>query len=396
MDTAAELRRRFGGLGRAFWSLQVGLFLNRSGQFVQPLLTFWLTGVHQLSVSAAGAVVATYGLGSMCGTALGGVIADRHGRRITLLASSLGAAGALVALSRAPNVPAIVAGAFVLALTYDLHRPAIHAMVADLVAPADRVRAYSLTYVTINLGFAVAPALAGAIAGHGYRGVFLSAAVIQLGWALYVWRRVPESRPEPTSDEPTGSVRDVLRDRTYVAWLVAMAFAALVPHQGFVALSAWMKSEGFTPAEFGKVIGLNGVLIVVLQPWVAPWISRRDPIHMFIASCLLQGVGFSLHGLGLGLPGHAVAVTVWTLGEIASAPVTSAVVATLAPVELRARYQGLLGVSFSAASLLGPLVGGVVVDHFGGWLWVACLAVGVASAGWMFRLGPALRARMAA
>lgn len=396
METATVLRERFGGLGAPFWALQVGLFLNRAGQFVQPLLTFWLTAVHGLTVTQAGAVVAVYGLGSTIGTSLGGVVADRHGRRTTLLVSALSAAIALVALSFAPTVPAVVVGAFVLALVYDLHRPAVQAMVADLVPPHDRVRAYSLTYVTVNLGFSVAPALAGLLAGYSYRVVFLTAATVQLAWALFVALRIPESRPAPKAGEPQGGLADVLRDRVYIAWLAVMAFSAIVPHQGFVALSAWMKGEGFAPATFGSVIGLNGALIVLVQPWIAPVVGRQDPVRMFAAACVLQGLGFSMHGLGLGVPGHVAAVTVWTVGEMIAAPVTSALVAGLAPAHLRGRYQGLLGMSFASASMVGPLLGAAVLERFGAGLWAACLVVGIVSAGLMGALGPTLRRRIAA
>jgi MFS family permease len=393
---APELARRFGGLGSAFWWLQLGLFLNRSGQFVQPLLTFWLTGVHGLTVTRAGMVVAVYGLGSTLGTALGGLVADRVGRRTALLISAVGSACALVALASARHVSEVVPGAFALALLYDLHRPAVQAMVADVVAPADRVRAYALTYVTINLAFAFAPALAGWLAGYSYDLVFGGAAIVQLLWGAFVAVRVPETRPTAPPGRTEHGFGPVLRDRVFVLWLGALALAAMVPHQGFVALSAWMKHEGYAPSTYGSVVAVNGLLIVLIQPWVAERISRRDPIRVFIASALLQGIGFSMHGLGLGVPGHVAAVAVWTAGEIVAAPVTSAVVADLAPPELRGRYQGLVAMAFAAASTIAPMLGAAAIDAWGRVFWVACMVVGALAACCMALLGPSLRARRAA
>ncbi len=389
-----DLNRRFGGLGRAFWALQVGLLLSRAGQFVQPILTFWLTGAFGLSVTQAGAVVAVYGLGSTLGTALGGLVADRFGRRATLLFSAAGSAVALFALSETGSIARVVPGAFLLAFVYDLHRPAVHAMVADLVEPADRVRAYALTYVTVNLGFSVAPALAGWLAGYSFRGVFLAAAAVQVVWALFIAFRLPESRPAAVTRASVGFA-PVLRDRVFLLWLGALVLATLVPHQGFVALSAWMTWEGFTPATFGSVIALNGVLIVLVQPWVSEVVARHSVVRMFMLGAVLQGVGFAMHGLGRGIPGHVAAVVVWTLGEIVTAPVTSAVVANLAPPDLRGRYQGLVAMAFAIASMLGPLLGAAVLDAWGRVLWAACLGVGLVAAGAMAALGPALRRRLA-
>lgn len=384
-----ELTRRFGGLGRPFWALQVGLLLNRAGQFVQPLLTFWLTTVFSLSVTGAGAVVAVYGLGGTLGATLGGVLADRYGRRFVMLLSAAGATVTLVALAGAQHI-----GAFTLALAYDLHRPAVYAMVADLVPPRDRIRAFSLTYVTVNVGFAVAPALAGWIAGYSYPAVFLAAAAVQVAWALFVVRGLTETQAAPHPDAPPSRLRDALNDRVFVMWLAAVALASLVPHQGFVALAAWMKHQGHAASTFGAVLGLNGLLIVLIQPWVSPILTSLDPPRVMAVGCALQGLGFALHGLQFGVPGHVFAVVVWTSGEIIASPLYSAVVASLAPAALRARYQGLLGMAFSFAGVVGPLVGAAVLDQWGAALWAGCLVVGVAAGGAMLRLGPALRGRL--
>lgn len=45
------------------------------------------------------------------------------------------------------------------------------------------------------------------------------------------------------------------------------------------------------------------------------------------------------------------------------------VVADLYPPAVRGRYQGLIGAVFALASVVGPLVGGFITDHFG-WHWV--------------------------
>ena len=60
-----------------------------------------------------------------------------------------------------------------LGLTSNTSRPAFAAMTADIVPPADRVRAFSLNYWAINLGFAIAPALGGVLATSGYLTLFL-------------------------------------------------------------------------------------------------------------------------------------------------------------------------------------------------------------------------------
>ena len=51
---------------------------------------------------------------------------------------------------------------------------------------------------------------------------------------------------------------------------------------------------------------------------------------------------------------YAATVVVWTLGEIVTAALGSAIVAGLAAVPERSRYSGAYGAVWSAAYLLGP------------------------------------------
>lgn len=391
-----DLAARLGGLPRPYWWLWLGLVLNRGGQFVQPLLTFYLVDARGFSLSQAAAAIASWGVGSVAGALLSGVVADRIGRRAAMIGSALGSALALQILRVAATPVEVSAAVMLLALIYDLHRPAVFAMVADLVPASERVRAYSLLYVAVNLGFAGAPAIAGWLAGRDYALIFYAASAIQLFWAAWILLVLPETRPVPVAAARPASLMTALSDHVYMGFLAVCTLIALLPHQSFVALSAWMGQQGHSAATFGSVIALNGVLIVLIQPWAARSIGRADGPRVFAAACLLYGVGFALHGQGSSLTIHRLAIVVWTLGEIVSSPVMSGVVASLAPEEARGRYQGLMATSFAIAGIGAPLMGAAVMERWGGEvLWTGCLGVGVLGAVMIGLLGPHLRARMA-
>lgn len=397
MPLPPALARRFGGLPPRFWWLWAGLLFNRAGVFVQPLLTFYLTRERGMRLAGAALVVSIYGAGSVTGSLLGGQLADRLGRRATLLGSAVAGAAGLVLLGLARADWAIAAAAFTLALVWDAHRPAVHAMVADLVQPADRARAFGLQYVAVNLGFAIAPAVAGWLAALGYAPLFAAAAVVQLAWAVFVWLALPETRPEVAVSAAAGAgLGAALRDGVYVRFLVLCVLLTLLPHQGFVALSAWMGSQGHSEATFGSTIALNGLLIVLVQPWVAEAVGRRDVPAVFAVASVLYGVGFALHGVHPAVVVHALAVATWTLGEVLVAPVQATVAAALAPPEARGRYQGLMGTSFAVAGTIAPLLGAAVMETWGGRaLWFGSLGVGAACVAGILALAPRLRARLA-
>src|SRR3954462_6260107 len=196
------LHTRLGGLPRAFWALWAGSFVNRLGTMVEPFLAFYLTGVRGFSLAATGAVLALFGLGSVLSQTLGGVLADRVGRRATLTGGMLATAAAMLALGYATATPVGVVVVFVLGVTIDMYRPAASALVADLVGPADRARAYGLLFWAINLGFAVAMVAGATLSRAGFTWLFWADAGTCAVFALLVWRAVPETRPGRAGREP--------------------------------------------------------------------------------------------------------------------------------------------------------------------------------------------------
>ena len=99
-----------------------------------------------------------------------------------------------------------------------------------------------------------------------------------------------------------------------------------------------------------------------------------------------MGIGFGFNGLATTLPLYALFVALWTIGEFTAAPVANAAVADLSPLQLRGIYQGIYGTSWSLASFAGPVLGGVILEHWGGQiLWLSCLVLGllVSSGYWL-------------
>src|SRR5512140_2079886 len=123
------------GLPRIYWVLWGGTLMNRLGTFVMPLLTFYLTLERHLTLEQAGLVVSAYGFGSLVGVSLGGELADRLGRRQTLVFSLIAGAGAMLALGQMRALWSIALVAFILGAVGDIYRPASQALIADVVAP---------------------------------------------------------------------------------------------------------------------------------------------------------------------------------------------------------------------------------------------------------------------
>lgn len=404
----AGVRSTTGGLPRPFWFLWTGMFVTRLGSFVLPFLALYLTQGLGLSLGRAGLVVALYGAGGAVAGPVGGFLADRVGRRFTMrLALGLGGAG-MIALGFVHRVEVLAPMLFAVALVTEMYRPAAQAAIADLVGAADRVRAFGLLYWVINVGFAVGLTIGGFLASKSFFLLFVGDGATTLLFGLLVGAGVPETRPAPAlkpvteaAAHPLAGFLSPFRDRLFVLLLALTFLFGLVFMQNATTFAVDMTLHGCSRAAFGRVLALNGVLIVLLQPFLGPILTRRNRSRTLAVGAALGGIGFGLNAIAHSVPGYIVGVVIWTVGEMAVLPVANALVADLAPAASRGRYQGAYGFSFGLAVCVAPALGMLVLERLGSVaLWSGCLAIGLATAVGHVLLGPAVtrarRARMLA
>lgn len=356
-------------LPHAFRYLFFAVLVNRLGSFVVPFLALYLTDARALPAGTVGAIAAAFGAGAIFSQLLGGAVADRFGRRTAIVGGFLATALSVTLLGFARTVPALAAATFFVGLSDGLARPATQAALADIVPPEDRARAYTYIYWAANLGFAGASLVAGFLAEARFELLFLADAATSVAAAALIFVRLPEPRPASTS-RTTGATaaRQILAPFSSSAFRVLFGItvlAALVFFQFGSTMPIDLRTRGVDARAYGALAGLNGLLVVVLQPFSIRLAARVRPYDALAIGAILSGVGFGLFGYTSSPLGFAVAIFVLTLGEIATAPAGGVVVAEIAPAHLRGTYQGAFGMVYSLGGFLGPLLGSAALDGLG-------------------------------
>lgn len=369
-------------LPREYWLLWLGMLINRLGGGVFAFLALYLTRARGLQPEAAGLVVGLYAAGGMIAGPVGGLAADRLGRRPTLVCGTAMAAATMLALGGARSVAAIVVLAPLLGFFTDLCRPPLNAAVADVVDPVDRTRAYGLLYWANNLGFAGAAAFAGVLAERSFTALFAIDAATTLIFGTLVYLGVPETRPH-TPDLPRAgwSVLVPFRDRGFMTFALVQLPVLLVFQQGAVALPLDMRVHGVSTAGVGRLLALNGLVIITLQPLILRVAGHVRRARLLSMGAALTGCGFGVCAFATGGSGYALAVLVFTLGEIGFSVATPALLTDLAPVHHRGGYLGAFQLVWGLAGVAAPGLGSWVFGHAGGrTLWLGCVAAGLVSA----------------
>ncbi len=393
--------REYWELPRSVRILCLGSLINRAGSFVIIFLTIYASEELGYGVGFASACLGVFGLGSMCGSILGGQAADRIGRRPVMLLSLFGGAAMLMAVGNAIDRWAFMTSVGCFALVTDMYRPAASAMVADFVPVHRRPHAFALLYISMNLGFALAPPLGGLLAGISYQLLFYADALSMCLFGTIILLTIPESlgrKPVATTEASITTQRAlavVLGDRTFLLFCTATFLVATVLMQCMSTLPIYLRQSGLSHLQFGLLMSINGIMIFLFQLPVTHWLSRFPAMKIMTVGGLLIGTGFGLCAIPGGMGFLALTVLIWTLGEILQAPFYQAIVADLAPPRLRASYLGVFGLSFSLALTIGaPLGGWVLRTHGAASLWLGALAVATISAGLFAALAAPVTARL--
>ncbi|NIR46638.1 MAG: MFS transporter [Gemmatimonadetes bacterium] len=387
MTHRTTLRRSIRELPPAAWLLFAGTFISKFGAFVIVFLAVYVTR-QGFSTAQAGIALSAYGIGALFSSPVGGYLADHLGRRKAIAASMYGSAAAMLGLSQAHGLPAIVVLAAAAGFTSELYRPAAGALLADLTPTGQRVPAFAMNRLAVNAGFAAGPAVGGFLAERSFFLLFLGDAVTSTIFGTIALAALPagNAAAEAGAGAGKGWVRAVLTDRPFRVFLAANAVGILVLVQAFSSFAVHV-SERVSSAAYGTLISLNGLLVVLLELPVASVTQRLPPRRVMAVGFLLLGTGFALTAAASSWPTFAVVVFVFTLGEITYMPVAGAYVADIAPPEMRGRYHGAWGLTFGIAFVIGPTLGTMLYAANATVLWLGCLAVGALAAA-LVRAGP--------
>jgi predicted MFS family arabinose efflux permease len=379
----ARYRAAYSGLPREVWLLSLVLFVNRSGTMVMPFLTLYLTSQLEMSEAAAGRMIGLYGIGAITGAYLGGRLCQRFGAIRVQTVGLFLAAPAFLLLGVWDTWQPMAASLLLLSLVNEMVRPANATAVTQLSTPTNRTRAFSLNRLAANLGFSFGPAIGGVLADIDFGLLFIVDAATTLLAALvlvhFFGMRRLKNRAEDGQTATSPVIRPApLRDGPFVAFLVLTTLAMMAFMQFGATYPLYLRDRfGMGKPQIGLMFAVNTSIIVVVEMLLIDAVKHWRLMRTIAWGSLLFCVGFGI--LPFGATGlYAVfAMTVVTIGEMLSFPMSSSFVANRGRAGSEAAYMGWYLVAHAIAAVLGPTVGAAIYQANRDALWYAILGVGV-------------------
>ncbi|MDX6452310.1 MAG: hypothetical protein QOH16_2359 [Gaiellaceae bacterium] len=382
----------FGRLFRLVWGgdvdralrpvLAVSLAGSIANASAYPFMGIWaIKELHAPQTKLAFTYLVGAGLSLVIGYAAGHW-SDRIGRRPLILTGW--GFQALVPLGLLAVGHHVYAGLALLALLPafgSLGGAADQAMIADLVAPERREAAYASVRVASNLGVTIGPPIGGLllIGGH-WNHLWLGTLVLSTAGFVTAWRFIPRRGAyAPEGPPQRGSFGVIIRDSPFLLFMLSSVFATMtyVATETLLPISV-TTTHHLAPATWGALMVVNPLLVTVFQLRLTRWTASIPAWLKLAVAMPLMGVPFLLLNADGSAPVIAFVILLFVLGEMLWVPTSQAVVAGLAPADIRGAYMGAFGSTWSVGWALTPFLGLQVRGAYGdATMWVCVAAVGV-------------------
>ncbi len=361
-----------------FWIVVGTSFVDGiGGTLLFPFFALYITQKFGVGMTEAGILLGMSSLFGLVGSMVGGALTDRFGRKQLILFGLVFSALSTLTFGLVKDIRVMFPLVAVVGLLGNIAGPAHNAMIADILPEEKRQEGFGILRVVGNFAWIIGPTIGGLVAKYNFFYLFVIDSVLSCLVAAVIFRLLPETRPQSQGEAHGAETehesiwktvlgyRFVLRDLTFMAFLVASILMLIVYQQAYGSLSVFLRDvHGIDPQGYGFLMTSSAITVVLFQFWVSRKLRGRAPFLMMAFGTLFYMVGFSMFGIVSAYPLFVIAIVVITIGEMIVVPVSQGLAANFAPEEMRGRYMAVFGLSWAIPSTVGPGAAGYILDNF--------------------------------
>jgi predicted MFS family arabinose efflux permease len=335
---------------------------------VIPFLSLYLTQSKGFSLGQVAWIMVAFGVGSVCGSWIGGFLTDKLGAYKTMIFSLLSSGFAYIVLQYMDAYYSIMLAVFVVLLLADIFRPAMFVILKAYSKPENQTRSLTLIRLALNLGFSLGPVLGGfLIYNLSYGSLFwvdgLSclAAVILLFIVLRPRRGVKQiEEVHPALDSP-------YKDRLYILFCVGLVMFGFVFLQYFSTVPLFYRDIfDLNEQSIGLLLGFNGLLVFLIEMPLVQALDKsgNNKIVFLVWGMVLLLLSFLIMIFFPYIIMLWVAIVLMSFSEMLFFPFSNAFAHERTRKGNTGQYMALYSMSFSVAHIFGHSAGLQMVSYF--------------------------------
>ncbi|GGA37478.1 MDR family MFS transporter [Psychrobacillus lasiicapitis] len=356
---------------KVVWLLIIGMFVNTMGNsFLWPLHTIYMHDYLGQSLSMAGFVLMINAGTGVIGNLLGGYLFDRIGGYKSIMLGIILSMVALVMLTIWHGWPEYIWFVAILGFSGGVIFPSMYAMVGS-VWPEGGRKAFNAIYLAQNVGVAIGPAIAGIVADHNINNIFMANLLTYVLFLAIVWvfyRKLVVTTNRHTS--VLNEKKEIKQKAPFYAMMIVTIgymLTWIVYVQWTSTISTHVLDLGISLKQYSLLWSINGALIIVAQPLIKPIISRLEhkiKAQLIIGIVIFMG-SFVVVAFAESYAMFITAMVILTIGEIFVWPAVPTLAGQLAPKGREGFYQGIVNSMATIGRMIGPFIGGILVEAYG-------------------------------
>lgn len=382
----------FKGLSQESWMLALVMLINRAGSMVLPFLGVYMTDHLHFSIENSGIVLSFFGIGSVIGSWLGGMITDKIGEYRVQSLSLLFSVPLFCMIPLFKTEVGLAAIILAQSIVSETFRPANSVAITRYAKPENITRAFSLNRMAVNLGFSIGPALGGILSAVSYEFLFYSNALAALlAGLMYIWffrGRAKRAKQEAKKVKEVIEIKkenSPYRDGKFLIYCVLCMLFSICFFQLFSTLTIFYKDTArLSQQNIGYILGYSGFLIVLLEMGLVQVAEKYFSLAFtMLIGTFICGFSYAMLAFDYSMMTLLVSMTLLCVGEIWTLPFMSTITALRSGANNKGAYMGLNGMSFSIAFIITPYIGTLIADKLGFntlWIGTGVLATGIAVA----------------
>ncbi|OCA91436.1 multidrug MFS transporter [Bacillus sp. FJAT-27225] len=357
---------------RSLWLLIIGMVVNVIGSsFLWPLNSIYIHDYLGKSLSTAGFVLMLNSAASVAGNLVGGSLFDRLGGYKSILLGIGIALAALLGLTLWHEWPQYVIFLTLAGFGSGVIFPAMYAM-SGSVWPDGGRRAFNAIYVAQNLGVAVGSALGGIVAGYSFELIFFANLIMYVlffGIAFFGYKGIKVDSTAQSSVLQENTPR--FKGNKGLHALLILCIGYLLCWVGYVqwqtTIASYTQEINVSLTQYSLLWTVNGALIVLGQPFLSAFLKwfGRSLKAQIILGMVIFSIAFIVAAYSNGFSGFMAGMIILTAGEMLIWPAVPAIASELSPKGREGFYQGIVNSTATGGRMIGPLLGGILVDLYG-------------------------------
>ncbi|MBR3603271.1 MAG: MFS transporter [Elusimicrobiaceae bacterium] len=330
-----------------------------------PFFTVYLISQKAMSASWAGLIIALSSLSRSFSSALAGELSDAFGRKNIMLwglgLEVVAMLGLAICIEKNAHLGWILLTYFLTAFLGAAFRPVSNAWVSDNTTPKQRVEAFGIIRIGVNLGWALGPAVGGFLVRYSYSYAFYFTALAYTLTVLYVYKTLQDkSTATGQSRRPNFvSLVSSLRDNKLAKICLYVLLITAVNSQLVVGLSLHCHTYLKMPEYYiGWFFTINGMATILLQYPASKMMEKIRLSSALFLGCLLYAIGYGSVGFFGSFIPIAFGVFLASIGELIVNPAEQTITSNIADARTRGRYLGMIMVFYNLGSSVGFFAAG--------------------------------------